>query len=502
MGKIINNLRDQNPSRKSYPYATIGTVVDTADPQEMGRLRVLCPALNDTEQRTLKEDDLNKIPWASYMSPFGGASSTLSRGPTSDQTAGDLAYGFWAIPTVGAQAIVMCIDGDPQLRVWIGCLHEHLTPHTMPHGRFFGTPTSIDGPGSSAESPIKRLRVNLKLAFGSVYEFFSRAADYSVAAVNNDVIEDSTSSIVDSKNKLITLPNGLTIEYSQGYARGKRDTSSLSTNECQTTAWVSPGFHAISMDDRSENCRVRIRTTTGHQILLDDSNERILINTNAGRSYIEMDANGNIDIHADRQLSFHSTKDMSFTSDGKIRFRAQEGIHMLSGKDIRFAAATDIHSQSANIHSHTSESIFLHAGANLHAKAATNIHITAATSNVSGSSAVNIQGGSSTNISSGGMILQTASAIHLNGPPAAAATPATAASSNFAYSTIRVPFRMNGNNEAWSRGMMNPAKTDSDSTLNLVDYYDYANLELPYNSKDVGKVELGEALYRNLTWRR
>lgn len=502
MAHQVSNFRDRNPTKKSFPAVTMGTVVDTDDPQEMGRLRVLCPALNDIELENITAEDLERIPWASYMSPFGGASNSLVRGPNKDPSIGNTAYGFWGIPTAGAQALVVCIDGDPQLRVWIGCIHTHLTPHTLPHGRFFGLKNSIDGPGTSTERPLGRLRTNFKEAFGSLYEFISRAADYTVAALKDDVVEDSESARSDDKHKAITLPNGTVIEYNQGYAREKRDVTSLSSSESQTYAWVSPGFHAISMDDRFENCRVRIRTTTGHQILLDDTNERILLNTNRGKSYIELDSNGNVDIYSERHLSFHSVKDMSFTSDGIVRIRGQQGIHLLSGGDIRVSSGADINFQSVNLRSSSSAATYVQSGTDLHIKAGNVLNIDAVNSNLKASSNVNIQAGVTANISASTSILQTSSTIHINGPAAAPATSASASSSNFAYSSNRVPFRKNADGVPWSRGMLKSSSTDLDDTLNLIDFYDYTNHEFVYESDQVGKVELGEPIERNSYWRR
>lgn len=499
---IIGELYGLQRTRDNQPFLTIGTVIDTNDPQEMGRLRILCPTLNDPDLEDLLDSDLENIPWATAMTPFGGHAINMKRGPEEKQSLGPLAYGLWAIPTVGTQVIVACIDGDAQLRVWIGCLHSQLLPHTMPHGRFFGTPKSIDGPGTSTEQPIATLRANQKEAFGESYEFISRAADYTVAAIPNEYLSTTVSSRIDDKNKSITLPNGTVIEYNQGYA-SNRDPDSPSAKESQVVALTSPGFHSLSMDDRAENCRIRIRTTTGHQIILDDTNERIVINTNEGRSFIEMDATGNIDIHAERQLSFHSSKDMSFTTDGKMRFRAFDGIHFVSDKDIRMSAKADVNIRTAaNLRINTDASAFIESNSAVHIKSQTALNLETMGINIKAASNLNIQAGANLNLSAGASILETASVIHLNGPVASPAGAATSADSVQAYSTIRVPFRKNGNNQPWSRGMLNPQKTDNDSSFNGIDYYDYSNFEFGYESTEANKVELGESLNRNPKWRR
>src|SRR6266851_351372 len=72
---------------------TVGVVVDTDDPLQMGRLRIFCPSLNDDPKK------LQHLPWASYVSPFGGVidNSCFTRGsdPNNCKTNGAVHYGFW-----------------------------------------------------------------------------------------------------------------------------------------------------------------------------------------------------------------------------------------------------------------------------------------------------------------------------------------------------------------------------------------------------------------------
>jgi len=185
--KNYNGNEDEN-----YFYnITDGVVVDTNDPSQMGRIRVLCPALGDQDK------PITTIPWALYMSPFGGTTGDLARGPDGEETSGNVTYGMWNIPKVGAQAMVMCLDGDPNTRVWLGCLYGQFAPHTMPHGRFTVQDGDLpgnnkpEGPIADDESAINPLYSNIKTAFGSnasSKEWRTRGADYSVAAVDAEVI--------------------------------------------------------------------------------------------------------------------------------------------------------------------------------------------------------------------------------------------------------------------------------------------------------------------------
>lgn len=480
-----------------YRFA-IGTVVDTADPLELGRICAQCPTLKDPDIKDL--DGTNMPPWADCLMPFGGHSGTMARGPEAQTSDGEIAYGFWSRPAVGSQVLILQMGG---YRICLGNMSIFsFFNHTLPHGRHINVDSYIVGPMTSKEQEINPLYDNIHSAFGKSYEYISRGADYQTTAVPEDLINKTGSFHPDDKNVVVELPNKNKFIYSQGYGQQKRDVTSNSVTESQTYSWVTPGFHSISMDDRFENCRMRFRTTTGHQIILDDTNERILINTNGGKSFIEMDSNGNIDIHAERHLAFHSNKDMSFTSDGRIRFRAQKGIHMLSDTDIRLNSTTDTHIRTTNVKIDASGSIYNNVADSVHIKAQTSINIESTNVNTKASTNINLTSGTSLNFTSS-TILFTATVGYFNGPvPALQASPASTNACLYAFSTNRVPFRINAENVPWSRSMLNMIATDKDTSSNSINYYDYDNMEHSYESVNVGKVELGETIPRNNRWRR
>ena len=296
----------QQTKKSMLPMVTIGTVVSADDPQQMGRLKVVCPKWGD-----VFDGFVDDLPWASFISPFGGESSVGSRGPGLQESTGKVAYGFWAIPKIGAQVLVMCLDSDPAFRVYIGSMFGSLSPHTLPHGRFKydGHPTvntngsTPYGPFTSTESPIEPLSSNYKQAFGpssANYEWQTRAGDYQVAAISPEHLNHTESAVPDDYNISDPLTDWVS---TQGYSITRYDETE---KESKVVSITSPGFHSLSMDDRMENCRVRLRTTSGHQILLDDTNERIYISTAKGNNWIELDQDGNIDMYSANNVSIHA----------------------------------------------------------------------------------------------------------------------------------------------------------------------------------------------------
>jgi len=350
---VIDEILEVTGADESFTNITIGEVVDTNDPQQMGRVRAVCPAMGDTRQQALKH-----IPWAMYGSPFGGVNEVTARGRGNDKSEGPVSYGMWAIPKIGSQVLIMCIDGNPAHRVWLGCLPGQFFPHTMPHGRYSAKPSAgnPEGPLTSTENPIEPLHGNLSEAFsgGSAaaresFEFRSRGADNQVAHLTPEEIAARVkfSKLADDRDEIISEADGESLNHSQGYSRSNIAPNKTFSNtggvnyDSHIYAWTTPGFHALHMDDRAESCRMRFRTTAGHQIILDDTNERVYISTAQGKTWIEIDEKGTIDIYGEQDISIRSDQDVNISAGKSIRMKANDGIHMIAGDEIRLHAKAE-----------------------------------------------------------------------------------------------------------------------------------------------------------------
>lgn len=459
-----------------YLAPTIGTVVDTNDPQQQGRIRIICPSWGETYT-----NDLVNIPWALHISQFAGTTEVGTRGSDLTQTQGPVAYGLWGVPKVGASAVVICVDGDPEHRVCLGCFHTQLAAHTMPHGRWmYEDHPSIDvagdqrpfGPLSTTESPIEPLNTNMREAFSNKnepnYEWRTRAADYTVSSVDVDHLSSTYSKAADDKDV-----NWDDWNSRQGYQSSRlapfQGTPLTERNlDSLVYALTSPGFHAVSLDDRQENCRIRVRTTSGHQIIMDDTNERIYISTAQGRNWIEMDQAGNIHMYTDNKLNVHALQEINFTSDKTIRFQSKEGIHFNTDGEMRFEAKQDVSMKfDKNLRVHTSQQTLFLSDQAFSIKSGQDLYLNA---------------DQAVNILATGNIKNTGAQIHLNSA-SNVASPALPPNEQPAMMTNMIP-----QHEPWARTM-----TQNDFT---------SNPELPYTSPQVGRVERGRTIMRGRYWRR
>lgn len=548
----IKNLLGVNGD---FEKLSLGEVVDTNDPQQMGRIRAACSYLGDHED-TIIED----IPWATPISPLAGITDTPARGRGTAQSYGPVAYGMFNTPKVGAYVLLACIEGDPRFRVYLGGMHEQFLLHTLPHGRYTyqknrklqGEP---EGPLTSTENFLQPLYDSLTMAFTKKqeqqvtnpnfkppttrrnYEYKTRGADHSVAGIDNKFINTDDvffSTWPDDKELSLKERDGNVIESTQGYHRSRvqRGLESSATKfayDPQVYSWTTPGFHSVSMDDSADNCRIRVRSTHGHQIIMDDTNERIYISTSQGKTWIEMDEKGNIDIYGERNISVHAEKDINFTAGDTFRVKAKNGIHMISEDEIRIhakgqgqtnsegnAELGSLHIKSdTDIKVYANNEIFVESVLSQHFNSFTDIRMYAEDDfqAISNTGTLFLSSDLDLNIKAGGNILNTATQIHFNGPSAAyPADLAKPSEYKEAWWTNRIP-----EHEPWARVMtfrdhiVNPTAagvTDADgkdtglwSNKNSENTHIEAE-EYLYNDQNVGRIERGFDLNRNLRWHR
>lgn len=458
---------------------TAGIVVSTNDPQQIGRVKVVCTKLGDSFDTPI--DDL---PWARQISPFGGSTRSTSHGPSIEDSLGTLGYGMKAVPTIGTEVAVSYLDGDMSTRVYWG----HLTSlrdgsNTLPHGRYMYDPhPALDsttaapyGPFTAGDSPIEPLFSNQKQAFGTEYSIVrqTRAADYQFSGMPIDYVNYTETNVPDDSD--IIDPKSGWIS-TQGYSFARTDADEL---ESKVVSITSPGFHSMSMDDRMENCRMRLRTSTGHQIIMDDTNERIYISTARGENWIEMDQCGNVDIFSSRKVSVHAEGDLNFTSDGSVRISGKQGVEISSGTNVSVQAVGTLNVIAQSLEQQTASAKITSETMDFYTN----------TFKLSSSGATNIKSGSSVNVTSGSDINMKTGVYKVNGlvqnnsSVATEAQAAAQASPANAFVPSRIP-----QHEPWPR----TSTKSNDST----------EPEFPANSPDVNRIEDGQVISRGRYWRQ
>lgn len=281
----------------------IGIVKNNADPAQHGRLQIYIPSIDSPDY------DLEDLSWAIYVSPFGGVTADFKVGREQSEVPGVSAYGFWAIPKVGAQVLCGFLEGDPMIRYWMGCVYVPELNRTLPQS-IEGGKTEIDDSGSYPQATIPHYAENLGksgLGVDSIHYRTRGGYERSVSHPSNN-----------NSNK--PTDNGY---YPKPLEPDKADS--------QTICLTSPGRHYMVMSDVDEYCRIRLKTTEGSQIIFDDTNERIYISTAKGKNWIELDeGNGKIYLYSDSKVCIRSKNDIDLYSDENVNIVAKQRVNIKS----------------------------------------------------------------------------------------------------------------------------------------------------------------------------
>jgi hypothetical protein len=99
---------------------------------------------------------------------------------------------------------------------------------------------------------------------------------------------------------------------------------------------------------------IRLRTRTGHQILLHNSEDLIYIGNAKGTVWIELTSNGKIDIYSKDSISVHTENDINFKADRDINIEAGRNINIKTTAE--YQDAETLHADKKIIDKNGSES--------------------------------------------------------------------------------------------------------------------------------------------------
>jgi hypothetical protein len=332
-----------NKGIASSPGMYIGVVKKNDDTQNMGRLQVWIEEFGGDP-----EDESTWI-GVSYASPFAGTTSILDQGTNvKDYEDTIKSYGFWAVPPdLGARVLVGFAAGKLDKGFWFACLFQRGTQVSIP-----GIPAKNTWTGENKPAAPKNKK-DSDPDLEKYVEHKPMSNALKQQGLENDPIRGTTSS-------------GATRE-----------------SPSKVLGILTPGQHQFVMDDGDKdgnNKLIRLRTTNGTQLLLDDTSGHVYIISKAGESWLELSADGRIHLYGSKDISVRTQENLNFYADKDVNIQA--------GRNVNIKAATDIQAQ---------------AGENLKTLAGIDTIMTS---------------GSTSNINSSVAHYETAGVIHMNGPAA------------------------------------------------------------------------------------
>lgn len=337
----------------------IGIVKQNSDPEKMGRLAVTIPNLTKSP-----EAKANELIICEYLTPFYGAKSnavTNADDPTNYDTS-QHSYGFWAVPPdIDSRVLVIFAEGKISNAFWIGCVQDANTNHMVP-GIASSTQTGTDtketvyGTDNVPAGEINRKAWNQS---GGNYENIKKpihpmAETLRAQGLIQDTVRGTTSSSARRES-----PSQVFGMSTPGPVDKTKPTKQQGPIDSLKDEYVTrKSGHTFVMDDGDENGDnhlVRLRSSSGHQILLHDTEGCVYIANASGEAWLEFASNGTIDIYAGAGLNVRSAMNMNFHSDANISFYA--------GEQIKFKATDKLVLDGSRVQVLSDNDIMLHAEA-------------------------------------------------------------------------------------------------------------------------------------------
>ncbi len=440
----------------------LAIVVGFLDPEFMGGLEVTL--LRDQGNNI---GDQNQTYPVKYASPFYGSTAYEYLGLNkADFNDTQKSYGMWfPTPEIGTTVLVAFIDGEPSEGYFIASVPGKFMNHMIP--AIAGTTevelTEEDKKLYDTDSPLPVGEVNRKtntLEKGLEIEKIKKPVHpIALRFLEQGLLEDDIRGTTTSTSRR-NVPNTVFGISTPGPADnsvnakrsviGKQQTKSTSQVPVSrlggtqfvmddgdarflrvTPASEGPVEYVDTQDPKETrkgqnnipyNEYFRIRTRTGHQILMHNSEDLIYIGNAKGTTWIELTANGKIDIYAQDSISVHTENDINFRADRDINFEAGRNINLRTEKGRLHA---DV---NGNLEFAVAAETLITTTGNLNIKTTAANKITSGqTTDILGAGAVRVTSGEKLSIGAGTMVLQ-ANTIDMNGPPAETAQTAASTS--------------------------------------------------------------------------
>jgi len=280
-----SNSNNTGIAKDSGPY--LAEVMQNVDSQLSGRISVYIPDFGG--------DPKDSSNWllCRYMTPFYGIQ------PMSNTVAGEASsklesYGMWMQPPdVGIKVLVLFINGDRSKGVWIGCL-----PEIGSHGSI---PANDRGDFDYYNDPNTPIADRERPQHSKAFQF--------------------------AEQGLFKDPQ-----------RGPISSTSLRESPSRVFGFNTPGGNSFVMDDGNEDGgsrHIRLRSSSGNQITMNDDDGFIYIINADGTGWMELSASGHLDVFAKAGINFATNGSINMHAQADINMHAENNANIQSGNTTR-----------------------------------------------------------------------------------------------------------------------------------------------------------------------
>jgi hypothetical protein len=457
MGSEVINPGENQPKLSQMPL--LARVVGHGDSTNMGVIDV--ELLHDDSGDDNEKSPGQTIP-VRMISPFwGNTPEEFSVTDPDDYNNTVKSYGMWFVPPdVGSIVLVIFINGNAGKGYWIGGVPTDEGRNFMVPG-IAATEANVDS--KSTRIPVAEYNKKIPNAGNLDANKLKKPRHvFTDVLESQGLINDDTRGITSSsaRREVPSSVFGISTpgprdkrpeDYKDGTnPKALRGKIGQAPNKKET--WVSRlGGTSFVMDDGDDkfvrtdhagkapptyvsfddaesasgdvtiphNELVRIRTRTGHQILLHNSEDLIYITNSRGTAWIELTSNGKIDIYAQDSISIHTANDLNIKADRDINLEAGRNFNLKADGYSSNEFGGDYHLSAKGLGQIAIDGTMdITYGDDTAMTVSGSFNLNTSTDN-------NFTAGGNTNINTGGNHVETADKIHMNGPAADKASKAT-----------------------------------------------------------------------------
>lgn len=368
-------------ARSIPPGPYVAKVVSHLDPRRMGTLRV--QLLSNVMSGNDPGNDEGQLFTAEYCMPFYGVNDINSNRRDDNYSSTQQSYGFWAVPPdPGTKVLVIFAEGQSNQCYWIGCLQDNYMNFMVPGGYASSKSTKVVQDTliddfKNKPLPTGEYNKSLHGRVGNDPDGFLRPHNplmvqaLATQGLIDDVIRGltSTSARRDVPSTVFGWNTPGPLDKRDGAPKGTYGTKNNQAEIFRSRL----GGSAFTMDDgdptiirqgpavdtpstyfdisavpenRNQgsvtlpfNEHIRLRTRTGHQILLHNSEDLIYIGNARGSAWIELTSQGKIDIYSDDSISVRTGNDLNFFANRDVNISASRDLNFNAGRDYKHTTA-------------------------------------------------------------------------------------------------------------------------------------------------------------------
>ncbi len=345
------------------PY--VGRIVNHLDSEFMGRLEVEILKISESGNEDSDTSSGYSIP-CSYVSPFYGVTprSGVTDNPGFDFT--QKSYGLWAIPPdIGVKVLVFFAEDNYGHGFWMGCIQDKNMNFMIPGG----ASTTYNDENKSKPRPVGEYNKKREKAAGKDATQYIKPCNMDACNIldSNGLAGDQTrgTNTSSARRELPSMVFGWStpgpydrrsgkpkVAYGEKFGQSQVPFSRLGGSNfimddgdaslLRKTKANAGGSEYANVEKGEtgdvtvpHNEFVKLKTRTGHQILLHNSEDLIYISHGSGNSWIELTANGKIDIYAKDSVSIRTENDLNIKAERDMNIEAMNNINIKAGNEMR-----------------------------------------------------------------------------------------------------------------------------------------------------------------------